>query len=201
MLHPRQNGLELPVLLGSGSVERCGLRAELDVDGLAFGLVGPFEIRAVAFGGIVVAGALLLAALHHPLQDGSLQEIMPPRCLVWVAMRSTGRCRQNLIRWQSVSADQREALPQPQASRSWFSFDRTVLVFVLVLKPRPVYAWLRCRSLPNWASDGCRMRTKIRGACVMMGGRAGGCASDERERTVSGNPGAAAALAGQSLRL
>src|ERR1019366_8544684 len=37
---------------------------------------GPFEIRAVAFGGIVVAGALLLAALHHPLQDGSLQEII-----------------------------------------------------------------------------------------------------------------------------
>src|ERR1017187_2491006 len=98
--------------------------------------------------------------------DPRLQLKLPPRCLVWVAVRSTGRCRQNLIRWQSVSADQREALPQPQASRSWFSFDRTVLVFVLVLKPRPVYAWLRCRSLPNWASDGCRMRTKSRGACV-----------------------------------
>src|ERR1022692_4313698 len=54
---------------------------------------------------------------------------------------------------------------------SWFSFDRTVLV--LVLKPRPVYAWLRCRSLPNWASDGYRMRAKIRCACVIMGGPPG----------------------------
>ena len=52
---------------------RC-LRAEFDVDGLAGGLIGPFEIRSVALGRVAVADALRLAALHHPLQNGALQE-------------------------------------------------------------------------------------------------------------------------------
>ena len=52
------------------------MRAELNIDGLAIGLVGPFEVWAVASGGIAVAGALRLAALHHSLQDGPLQEIV-----------------------------------------------------------------------------------------------------------------------------
>lgn len=64
------------MLLGGGLIQRRRLRAELDVDGLALGLVGQLEIRAVTLGGIAVAGALRLAALHHPLQDGSLQEII-----------------------------------------------------------------------------------------------------------------------------
>ena len=73
---PGQNDLKLTVLFGGGLVERGCVGAEPDVDGLALGFVGPFEVRAVTFGGIVVAGALRLAALHHPLQDGSLQEIV-----------------------------------------------------------------------------------------------------------------------------
>ena len=48
--------------------------AEFDVDGLARNLIGPFEVRAVTLGGVAVAGALRFAALHHPLQDGALQE-------------------------------------------------------------------------------------------------------------------------------
>ena len=52
------------------------MRAELNIDGLAIGLVGPFEVWAVASGGIAVAGALRLAALHHPLQDGSLEKVI-----------------------------------------------------------------------------------------------------------------------------
>jgi hypothetical protein len=55
-------------------VEWRSLGAELDVDGFAFGLIGPFEIRAVTFGGIAVASALRLTALHHSFQDGSLQK-------------------------------------------------------------------------------------------------------------------------------
>ena len=64
------------MLLSGGLIQWRGLRAEFDIDGLALGLVGQLEIRAVTFGGIAVAGALRLAALHHPLQDGSLQEII-----------------------------------------------------------------------------------------------------------------------------
>jgi hypothetical protein len=64
------------VLLCGGLIERRSLRAELHIDGLAVGLVGPFEVRAVTSGGIAVAGALRLAALHHPLQDGSLEKVI-----------------------------------------------------------------------------------------------------------------------------
>jgi hypothetical protein len=69
-----QNDPDFTVLFGGGLVEGRGLRAELHVDGLAVDLVGPFEIRAMPFGGIAVAGALRPSALHHALQDGSLQK-------------------------------------------------------------------------------------------------------------------------------
>src|SRR4029077_11968365 len=52
-----------------------GLRAEFHVDGFALDLVGPFEVRAMTLRRIPVAGAVGLAALHHSLQDGALQEI------------------------------------------------------------------------------------------------------------------------------
>ena len=52
------------------------MRAELHVDGLAVDLVGPLEVRAVTLGRIAVSGALRVAALHHSLQDGTLQEIV-----------------------------------------------------------------------------------------------------------------------------
>jgi len=71
-----QNGLEFPLLFGGGFIKRRRFRGELNVDGLAVDLVRPFEVRAVAFGRIVVAGALRSAALHHPLQDGSFQEVL-----------------------------------------------------------------------------------------------------------------------------
>ena len=56
-------------------IERRGLGAELDVDGLSLDLVGPFEIRAMTMGSIPMAGAIGMAALHHALQNGPLQEI------------------------------------------------------------------------------------------------------------------------------
>jgi hypothetical protein len=62
------------MLPGCRLVEWSGLWGELDVDGLAVDLIGPFEIGAMPFGRIAMAGALRPAALHHPFQDGSLQE-------------------------------------------------------------------------------------------------------------------------------
>jgi hypothetical protein len=61
-LQPRQNDLEFAVLFGGGFVEGSGMRAELHIDGLAFDLIGPFEIRAMTFGGVSAAGALRPAA-------------------------------------------------------------------------------------------------------------------------------------------
>ena len=74
-LQSGQSGFELAVLPGGGLVERRGLRAELHVDRLAVDLIGPFEVRAVTQGGVPVAGAVRVAALHHPFQDGAFQEI------------------------------------------------------------------------------------------------------------------------------
>ena len=56
-------------------IERRGLGADLHVDGFSLDLVGPFEIRAMTMGSIPMAGAVGMAALHHALQDGPLQEI------------------------------------------------------------------------------------------------------------------------------
>ena len=52
------------------------MRAELNVDRLAFDFVGPFEVGAMTPSGILVAGTVRLAALHHALGDGPLQEIL-----------------------------------------------------------------------------------------------------------------------------
>ena len=75
-LQSGQNSLEFPLLLGGGFIEQRRFRGELYVDGLAVGLVRPFEVGAVAFGWIVVAGALRSSALHHPLQDGAFQKVL-----------------------------------------------------------------------------------------------------------------------------
>ena len=40
------------MLFGGGLIERRGLRTELDVDGFALDLVGPFEVRAMTLGGV-----------------------------------------------------------------------------------------------------------------------------------------------------
>src|ERR1035437_1679376 len=75
-LHPGQSGLEFAVLFGGGLIERRGLGAELDVDGLSLELVGPFEIGAMTARSIPLASAVGMAALHHALQDGPLQEVL-----------------------------------------------------------------------------------------------------------------------------
>ena len=87
------------MLFGRGLIERRGLLAELHVDGFAVDLVGPFKIRAMTLGGIPVAGAVGLAALHHSLQDGPLQEIpqlvelLTGLAEAWVGGAEEGRAR------------------------------------------------------------------------------------------------------------
>ena len=64
------------MLFGSGLIDRRGLGTELYVDGLAVDLVGPFEVRTMTLGGMAMAGATRLAALHHSLQHRSLAEAL-----------------------------------------------------------------------------------------------------------------------------
>lgn len=58
---------------------RAGFGSELYIDSFAFGFVGPVPVRAMAFGGVCVAGATGLAALHPPFQDGSLAKVLDIR--------------------------------------------------------------------------------------------------------------------------
>jgi hypothetical protein len=75
-LQSGQNRFQLAVALGGGLVQGCGFRAELYVDRLAVDLIGPFEVGAVTFRRIAMAGAPGLAALHHPFGDGALQKVI-----------------------------------------------------------------------------------------------------------------------------
>ena len=50
--------------------------SELHIDGFALGLIGPLEIRAVAFGRILATSALGLAALHHALEKRPFAEVV-----------------------------------------------------------------------------------------------------------------------------
>lgn len=72
---PSQSSFEFAVLFGGVLVEGSGLWAKLHVDSFAFDLVSPFEVGAMPLGGIPVTGAVGLAAFHHALQDGPLEEI------------------------------------------------------------------------------------------------------------------------------
>jgi hypothetical protein len=49
--------------------------SELHIDGFAFGLIRPLEVRSMAFSGVVAASALSFAALHHPLEKRPFAEV------------------------------------------------------------------------------------------------------------------------------
>ena len=70
-----QKRLQLPILVGSGFVEGRYFSCQLNVDGFACSLISPFEVRSMAFGGVVPAGAGGFAALHHPLEHAPLAEV------------------------------------------------------------------------------------------------------------------------------
>jgi len=71
-----EQGLQFSILLRSGA--KCGHRlgSEFYIDGLAFGLIGPLEVRAVSFSRVLAASALGFAALHHALEKRPFAEIL-----------------------------------------------------------------------------------------------------------------------------
>ena len=88
---PSQSRLEFAVLFGGVQVEGSGLWTQLHIDGFALDLVSPFEVGAMTLGGIPVTGAVGMAAFHHALQDGSLEEI--PQLLEFPTSLAEARIR------------------------------------------------------------------------------------------------------------
>ena len=71
-----EQGLEFSILLRGGAKQGHYIGSELHIDGFAFGLVRPLEIRAMAFGRILAASALGFAAFHHPLEKRPFAEVL-----------------------------------------------------------------------------------------------------------------------------
>ena len=70
-----QQGLQFSMLLRGGPEQRRDFRSELHIDGFAFGLIRPLEVRSMALSRIMAAGTLGFAALHHPLEQRPFREV------------------------------------------------------------------------------------------------------------------------------
>ena len=71
-----EQGLQPSILLRSGAKQGHHFGSEFDIDGFAFGLVRPFQVRSMAFGRVLAASALGFAAFHHPLEKRSFAEVV-----------------------------------------------------------------------------------------------------------------------------
>jgi len=75
LFHSSKKRFQLAKLLCGGLIDRHLIRGKANVDGFAFGLIGPFKVRPVAFGRIAVTGTAILSAFHHPFQHCSFAKI------------------------------------------------------------------------------------------------------------------------------
>jgi hypothetical protein len=71
-----EQGLQFSVLLRGGAKRGHRFGSEFHIDGFAFGLIGPLEVRSMSFSWVLAASALGFAALHHPLEKRPLAEIL-----------------------------------------------------------------------------------------------------------------------------
>ena len=71
-----QQGLQFSMLLRGGPEQRRDFRSELHIEGFAFGLIRPLEVRSMSFSRVLAASALRFAALHHPLEKRPFAEIL-----------------------------------------------------------------------------------------------------------------------------
>jgi hypothetical protein len=69
--------LQFAVLLSSSLIDWCLFWTKPSVYSFALVLEGPLEIWSVSFSWILVAGATLLSALHHPFQYGPFMSVAP----------------------------------------------------------------------------------------------------------------------------
>ncbi len=75
-LQSREKRFQFAMLLCGYSIQRGDFRVELEVDRLVAHFVGALEIRPMAAGWITMAGALLVATLHHSFEYGSFAEVV-----------------------------------------------------------------------------------------------------------------------------
>ncbi len=71
-----EQGPEFSILVSGRAKQGHYITGEFHIDRFALGLVGPLEIRPVAFGRVVAASALGLTALHHSLQKRPFAEVL-----------------------------------------------------------------------------------------------------------------------------
>jgi hypothetical protein len=68
--------LQFSILLRSGAKPGHHFGSEFHIDGFAFGLIRPLEVRSVAFGRVLAASALGFAAFHHPPEKRPFAEVL-----------------------------------------------------------------------------------------------------------------------------
>ena len=71
-----EQGFQFSILLRSGAKHGHHFGSEFHIDGFAFGLIRPLEVRSVAFVRILAASALGFAAFHHPLEKRPFAEVL-----------------------------------------------------------------------------------------------------------------------------
>ena len=71
-----EQGLQFSILLRSGAKHGHHFGSEFHIDGFAFGLISPLEVRSMSFSRVLAASALGFAALHHPLENRPFAEIL-----------------------------------------------------------------------------------------------------------------------------
>src|SRR5260370_42348146 len=71
-----EQGLQLSILLRSSTKHGHHFGSEFHIDGFAFGLIRPLEVRSMSFGWVLAASALGFAAFHHPLEKRPFAEIL-----------------------------------------------------------------------------------------------------------------------------
>ena len=71
-----EQGLQLSILLRSDAKQGHHFGSEFHIDGFAFGLIRPLEVRSMSFSRVLAASALGFAALHHALEKRPFAEIL-----------------------------------------------------------------------------------------------------------------------------
>ena len=71
-----EQGLQFSILLRSCAKRGHHFGSEFHIDGFAFGLIRPLEVRSMSFSRVLAASALRFAALHHPLEKRPFAEIL-----------------------------------------------------------------------------------------------------------------------------
>ena len=71
-----EQGLQLPILVRRGAKHGHHIARKFHIDGFAFGLIRPLEVRSMSFSRVLAASALGFAAFHHPLEKRPFAEIL-----------------------------------------------------------------------------------------------------------------------------